>query len=157
AELFSRYFQAKTYCLCDIFSAAPPVTFSEIPEEDLFKSVVEQEELVLSCEVSRADGVVQWYKDGIEMQQSNKITIKAEGPYRRLKIISSGVEDSGEYVCDTADDSIFFHLTITVIKTYLCLFFLVRAAYISSSCCSFNTSVGGKGTVRTSGCCWHLL
>ncbi|XP_065818094.1 obscurin-like protein 1 isoform X6 [Labrus bergylta] len=183
---------------------APPVTFSEIPEEDLFKSVVEQEELVLSCEVSRADGVVQWYKDGIEMQQSNKITIKAEGtqwnltihqaqlsdtgtyscragdnvllfkvnvreppvmitypkedvhldrhvpeeiilscelsrqngavswykdgqklqeseniklkvegPYRRLKIISSGVEDSGEYVCDTADDSIFFHLTIT--------------------------------------------
>ncbi|XP_060909825.1 obscurin isoform X5 [Labrus mixtus] len=183
---------------------APPVTFSEIPEEDLFKSVVEQEELVLSCEVSRADGVVQWYKDGIEMQQSNNITIKAEGtqwnltihqaqlsdtgtyscragdnvllfkvnvreppvmitypkedvhldrhvpeeiilscelsrqngavswykdgqklqeseniklkvegPYRRLKIISSGVEDSGEYVCDTADDSIFFHLTIT--------------------------------------------
>ncbi|XP_035532989.1 obscurin isoform X19 [Morone saxatilis] len=183
---------------------APPVTFADIPEEDLFKSVVEQEELVLSCEVSRADGVVQWYKDGAEMQQSNNITMQAEdtkrnltihsaqlsdtgtytcragdnvlmfkvkireppvmiiypkedvhlerhvpeeiilscelsrpngfvswykdgqklqdseniklkieGPYRRLKIISSGVEDSGEYVCDTADDSIFFHLIIT--------------------------------------------
>ncbi|XP_067459175.1 obscurin-like protein 1 isoform X14 [Thunnus thynnus] len=183
---------------------APPVTFADIPEEDLFKSVVEQEQLALSCEVTRADGVVQWYKDGTEIQPSNNITIQAEdtqrnltihsaelsdsgtytcragdnilmfkvnireppvmiiypkedvhldrhvpeeiilscelsrpngvvswykdgqklqeseniklkieGPYRRLKIISSGVEDSGEYVCDTADDSIFFNLSIT--------------------------------------------
>ncbi|XP_044072892.1 obscurin isoform X3 [Siniperca chuatsi] len=183
---------------------APPVTFADIPEEDLFKSVVEQEQLVLSCEVSRADGVVQWYKDGTEMQPRNNITMQAEGtkrnltihsaqlsdtgtytcragdnvlmfkvnireppvmiiypkedvhldrhvpeeiilscelsrpngfvswykdgqklqeseniklkiegPYRRLKILSCGVEDSGEYVCDTADDSIFFHLSIT--------------------------------------------
>ncbi|XP_056280898.1 obscurin-like protein 1 isoform X10 [Pseudoliparis swirei] len=183
---------------------APPVTFADIPEEDLFKSVVEQEQFVLSCEVSRADGVVQWYKDGIEMQpcdnmttqaegtkrhlavhsaqlsdtgtytcragdnvlmykvnireppvliiypkedvnldrlvpeeiilscelsrpngvvgwykdgqklqESENIKLKIEGPYRRLKIISSGVEDSGEYVCDTADASIFFHLGIT--------------------------------------------
>uniref|UniRef100_A0A3B4YED4 Obscurin-like protein 1 n=1 Tax=Seriola lalandi dorsalis TaxID=1841481 RepID=A0A3B4YED4_SERLL len=179
---------------------APPVTFADIPEEDLFKSVVEKEQLVLSCEVSRTDGLVQWYKDGTEMQPSNNITMQAEdtkrnltihsaqlsntgtytcragdnilifkvtirppvmiiypkedvhldrhvpdeiilscelsrpngvvswykdgqklqeseniklkieGPYRRLKILSSGVEDSGEYVCDTADDSIFFHL-----------------------------------------------
>ncbi|XP_070832769.1 obscurin-like protein 1 [Chaetodon trifascialis] len=183
---------------------APPVTFADIPEEDLFKSVVEQEQLVLSSEVSRVDGVVQWYKDGIEMHPSKNITmqaegtkriltvhsaqlsdtgtytcragdnvlmfkvnireppvmiifpkedvhlerhvpeeiilscelsrpngvvswykdgqklqdsenikLKAEGPYRRLKILLSGVEDSGEYVCDTADDSIFFHLSIT--------------------------------------------
>ncbi|KAE8299625.1 Obscurin-like protein 1 [Larimichthys crocea] len=187
-----------------LYIQVPPVTFADIPEEDLFKSVVEQEELVLSCEVSRADGVVQWYKDGTEMQPSNSITMQAEdtkrnltihstqlsdtgtytcrtgdnillfkvnireppvmiiypkedvhlerhvpeeiilscelsrpngivswykdgqklqeseniklkieGPYRRLKILSSGVEDSGEYVCDTADDSIFFHLSIT--------------------------------------------
>ncbi|XP_071377482.1 obscurin-like protein 1 [Centroberyx affinis] len=183
---------------------APPVTFANIPEEDLFKSVVEQDQLVLSCEVSRAEAIVQWYMDGVEMQSSNNITIeedgttriltihsaqlsdtgtytcragdsalmfkvnireppvtivypkedvhldrhvpeeiilscelsrpngvvswykdgqklqeseniklKIEGPYRRLKILCSGVEDSGEYVCDTADDSIFFHLSIT--------------------------------------------
>ncbi|XP_078118989.1 obscurin-like protein 1 [Sander vitreus] len=183
---------------------APPVTFVDIPEEDLFKSVVEKEQLVLSCEVSRTDGVVQWYKDGTEVQPCNNITMQAEGttrnltvhsaqlsdtgtytcragdnvlmykvnireppvviiypkedvhldrhvpeeiilscelsrpngvvswykdgqklqeseniklkiegPYRRLKIISSGVEDSGEYICDTADASIFFHLSIT--------------------------------------------
>ncbi|KAM6955926.1 obscurin isoform 4-T4 [Lycodopsis pacificus] len=184
--------------------AVPPVTFADIREEDLFKSVAEREQFVLSCEVSRADGVVQWYKDGTEMQPCNNITMQAdgtkrnltvnsaqlsntgtytcragdnilmykvnireppvliiypkedvhldrhvpeeiilscelsrpnglvswfkdgqklqeseniklkiEGPYRRLKIVSSGVEDSGEYVCDTADASIFFHLSIT--------------------------------------------
>ncbi|XP_021180736.2 obscurin isoform X4 [Fundulus heteroclitus] len=184
--------------------AAPPVTFAEVPEKDLFRSAVEQEQLVLSCEVSRADGVVQWYKDGTEIQPSNNVVmeaegaernliinsaqlsdtgtytcrtgdnilifkvnireppvmivypkedvhldrhvpeeiilscelsrpngvvgwfkdgqklqesenikLKSEGPYRRLKILSSRVEDSGEYVCDTADDSIFFHLNIT--------------------------------------------
>ncbi|KAM3607071.1 uncharacterized protein V6R79_001471 [Siganus canaliculatus] len=184
--------------------AAPPLTFNDIPEEDLFKSAVQQEELVLSCEVSRADGTVQWYKDGTEikssknismqaegttrnltihsaqlsdigaytcragdnvlmfkvnireppltiiypkedvhlerhvpeeiilscelsrpnggvtwfkdgqkLQDSENIKLKTEGPYRRLKILSSRVEDSGEYVCDTADDSIFFHLSIT--------------------------------------------
>uniref|UniRef100_A0A3B3DV51 Obscurin-like protein 1 n=1 Tax=Oryzias melastigma TaxID=30732 RepID=A0A3B3DV51_ORYME len=181
----------------------PPVTFADVPEKDLFQSVVEQEQLTLSCEVSRADGVVQWYKDGAEIQTSNNITVQAEsikrsltinsarlsdtgtytcragdsilsfkvnvrppvmiiypkedvhldrhvpeeiilscelsrpngvvswfkdgqklqeseniklkveGPYRRLKILSSRVEDSGEYVCDANDDSIFFHLGIT--------------------------------------------
>ncbi|XP_078795454.1 obscurin isoform X12 [Oryzias latipes] len=184
--------------------AAPPVTFADIQEKDLFQSVVEQEQLTLSCEVSRADGVVHWYKDGAEIQTSNNVTLQAEsikrsltinsarisdtgtytcragdsilsfkvnvreppvmivypkedvhldrhvpeeiilscelsrvngvaswfkdgqklqeseniklkveGPYRRLKILSSRVEDSGEYVCDANDDSIFFHLSIT--------------------------------------------
>uniref|UniRef100_A0A8C7Z2H1 Obscurin-like protein 1 n=1 Tax=Oryzias sinensis TaxID=183150 RepID=A0A8C7Z2H1_9TELE len=183
---------------------APPVTFADIQEKDLFQSVVEQEQLTLSCEVSRADGVVHWYKDGAEIQTSNNVTLQAEsikrsltinsarisdtgtytcragdsilsfkvnvreppvmivypkedvhldrhvpeeiilscelsrvngvaiwfkdgqklqeseniklkveGPYRRLKILSSRVEDSGEYVCDANDDSIFFHLSIT--------------------------------------------
>uniref|UniRef100_M3ZYD9 Obscurin-like protein 1 n=1 Tax=Xiphophorus maculatus TaxID=8083 RepID=M3ZYD9_XIPMA len=182
---------------------APPVTFTDIPEKDLFRTAVEQEQLILSCEVSRTDGVVQWYKDGTEiqpsinvsmeaegakrnliinsaklsdtgaytcrtgdnilifkvnirppvmivypkedvhldrhvpeeiilscelsrpngavgwfkdgqkLQESENIKLKYEGPYRRLKILSSRVEDSGEYVCDTADDSIFFHLNIT--------------------------------------------
>uniref|UniRef100_A0A8C3A796 Obscurin-like protein 1 n=1 Tax=Cyclopterus lumpus TaxID=8103 RepID=A0A8C3A796_CYCLU len=67
----------------------------------------------LFCELSRPNGVVSWYKDGQKLQESENIKLKIEGPYRRLKIISSGVDDSGEYVCDTADASIFFHLVIT--------------------------------------------
>ncbi|XP_025999648.1 obscurin-like protein 1 isoform X16 [Astatotilapia calliptera] len=90
----------------------PPVTII-YPKEDVHLDRHVPDEIILSCELSRASGVVSWYKDGQKLQESENIKLKVEGPYRRLKILSSGVEDSGEYVCDTADDSIFFHLNIT--------------------------------------------
>ncbi|XP_029968646.1 obscurin-like protein 1 [Salarias fasciatus] len=90
----------------------PPVMII-YPKEDVHLDRHVPEEIILSCELSRPNGVVSWYKDGQKLQESENIKLKIEGPYRRLKIISSGVEDSGEYVCDTADDSIFFHLSIT--------------------------------------------
>lgn len=83
------------------------------PKEDVHLERHVPEEIILSCELSRPNGIVSWYKDGQKLQESENIKLKIEGPYRRLKILSSGVEDSGEYVCDTADDSIFFHLSIT--------------------------------------------
>uniref|UniRef100_A0A3Q2X5X7 Obscurin-like protein 1 n=1 Tax=Haplochromis burtoni TaxID=8153 RepID=A0A3Q2X5X7_HAPBU len=92
----------------------PPVTII-YPKEDVHLDRHVPDEIILSCELSRASGVVSWYKDGQKLQESENIKLKVEGPYRRLKILSSGVEDSGEYVCDTADDSIFFHLNITKI------------------------------------------
>lgn len=93
-------------------SKEPPVMII-YPKEDVHLDRHVPEEIILSCELSRPNGVVSWYKDGQKLQESENIKLKIEGPYRRLKILSSGVEDSGEYVCDTADDSIFFHLSIT--------------------------------------------
>lgn len=83
------------------------------PKEDVHLDRHVPEEIILSCELSRPNSAVSWYKDGQKLQESENIKMKIEGPYRRLKILSSRVEDSGEYVCDTADDSIFFHLSIT--------------------------------------------
>lgn len=93
-------------------SAAPPVTFADIAEEDLFKSVVEQEELLLSCEVSRADGVVQWYKDGTELQEGHNTTIQAEGTKRNLRIHSAPLSGTGTYTCRTGDNVIIFKVNI---------------------------------------------
>ncbi|XP_068615824.1 obscurin-like protein 1, partial [Brachionichthys hirsutus] len=90
----------------------PPVMIV-YPKEDVHLERHVPEEIILSCELSRHNGAISWYKDGQKLQESENIKLKVEGPYRRLKILSSGVEDSGEYVCDTADDSIFFHLSIT--------------------------------------------
>ncbi|XP_067371933.1 obscurin isoform X1 [Channa argus] len=90
----------------------PPVMII-YPKEDVHLDRHVPEEIILSCELSRPNGAVSWYKDGQKLQESENIKLKIEGPYRRLKILSGGVEDSGEYVCDTADDSIFFHLSIT--------------------------------------------
>ncbi|XP_034042541.1 obscurin-like protein 1 [Thalassophryne amazonica] len=89
----------------------PPVMII-YPKEDVHLDRHVPEEIILSCELSRPNGLVNWYKDGQKLQESENIKLKVEGPYRRLKIVNSGVEDSGEYVCDTADDSIFFHLNI---------------------------------------------
>ncbi|KAJ8403432.1 hypothetical protein AAFF_G00352040 [Aldrovandia affinis] len=90
----------------------PPVMIV-YPKEDVHLDRHVSEEVVLSCELSRSNGTVHWYKDGQKLQESQNIKLKSEGPYRRLKILHGGTEDSGEYVCDTADDSIFFQLNIT--------------------------------------------
>nr|XP_021334755.1 obscurin-like protein 1 isoform X8 [Danio rerio] len=89
----------------------PPVMIV-YPKEDVHLDRHVPEEIVLSCELSRPNGKVTWFKDGQKLQESENIKLKTEGPYRRLKILHSGIEDSGEYVCDTADDSIFFNLNI---------------------------------------------
>ncbi|XP_026861476.2 obscurin-like protein 1 isoform X4 [Electrophorus electricus] len=89
----------------------PPLTIV-YPKEDVHLDRHVPEEIVLSCELSRSNGKVSWFKDGQKLKESKNIKLKTEGPYRRLKILHSRVEDSGEYVCDTADDSKFFHLSI---------------------------------------------
>ncbi|XP_015242825.1 PREDICTED: obscurin-like isoform X10 [Cyprinodon variegatus] len=91
---------------------APPVTFADVPEKDLFRSAVEQEQLVLSCEISRTDGVVQWYKDGAEIQQGSNIRMEAEGAKRNLIISAAQLSDSGTYTCRTGDSILIFKVTI---------------------------------------------
>lgn len=100
-----------TYCI----PPEPPVKIV-YPKEDVHLDRHVPEEIVLSCELSRPNASVTWFKDGQKLQDSENIKLKTEGPYRRLKILRSGVEDSGEYVCDTADDRIFFQLNITGIQ-----------------------------------------
>nr|XP_015214694.1 PREDICTED: obscurin-like protein 1 isoform X4 [Lepisosteus oculatus] len=90
----------------------PPVTIVH-PREDVHLERHVSEEIVLSCELSRSNSTVHWYKDGQELQETQNIKFKSEGPYRRLVILNSSTEDTGEYVCDTADDSIFFQVTVT--------------------------------------------
>uniref|UniRef100_A0AAY4BK51 Obscurin-like protein 1 n=1 Tax=Denticeps clupeoides TaxID=299321 RepID=A0AAY4BK51_9TELE len=92
---------------------AEPPAMIVYPKEDVHLDRYVPEEIVLSCELSRPNGSVNWYKDGQKLQESENIKLKLEGPYRRLKILKSATEDSGEYVCDTAVDSRFFHLNVT--------------------------------------------
>uniref|UniRef100_A0AAY4BK29 Obscurin-like protein 1 n=1 Tax=Denticeps clupeoides TaxID=299321 RepID=A0AAY4BK29_9TELE len=95
-----------------MFKVNPPAMIV-YPKEDVHLDRYVPEEIVLSCELSRPNGSVNWYKDGQKLQESENIKLKLEGPYRRLKILKSATEDSGEYVCDTAVDSRFFHLNVT--------------------------------------------
>lgn len=73
---------------------------------------MEQERLVLSCEVSRADGVVQWYKDGTEIQPSNNVTMQAEDTNRSLTVHSAQLSDTGTYTCRAGDNVLMFKVNI---------------------------------------------
>ncbi|TRY90337.1 hypothetical protein DNTS_015230 [Danionella cerebrum] len=90
----------------------PPITIVE-PKDDVHMEHYVSEEIVLNCELSRSNGVAQWFKDGLKLQESDGVQLIAEGPYRRVIIPCASKRDSGEYVCDTGGDSVFFQLFVT--------------------------------------------
>lgn len=80
------------------------------PEVDV--CILSSERLVLSCEISKADAEVCWYRDGMEVEENDNLILEDDGTYRRLKIPCATIDDSAEYVCETADDSITFWVKI---------------------------------------------
>ncbi|XP_076011355.1 obscurin-like protein 1a [Genypterus blacodes] len=90
----------------------PPVQFSPVPEEDLHKSSMELDPVVLHCKVSRDDAEVVWYKDGVEIQPSDNITLQVEGTMRRLIIRSAETTDAGSYTCRAENNSIAFTVNV---------------------------------------------
>lgn len=74
---------------------------------------------MLSCEISRANASVRWYRNGLEVEENSNLILEVDGVYRRLIIPETTVSDSAEYACDTVDDSVTFFVNIagTVIDT----------------------------------------
>uniref|UniRef100_UPI00398F0F38 obscurin-like protein 1a isoform X2 n=1 Tax=Pristiophorus japonicus TaxID=55135 RepID=UPI00398F0F38 len=70
------------------------------------------ERIALTCELSRPNAQVKWYKNGLEVEGSANVTMESLGVHRSLIVQSAGTEDSGEYVCDAGDDSIFYDITV---------------------------------------------
>ncbi|XP_069554256.1 obscurin-like protein 1a [Brachyistius frenatus] len=92
--------------------AGPPVEFSPVPDDELHKSSMELDPVVLLCHVSRDDAEVVWYKDGCEIQPSDNITLQAEGTMRRLIIRSAETSDAGSYTCQAGNNSMEFTVNV---------------------------------------------
>ncbi|KAM8934021.1 LOW QUALITY PROTEIN: obscurin-like protein 1 [Pelodytes ibericus] len=90
----------------------PPVKIVN-PSDDTEHTCVSGESVELSCEVSRETAPVRWYRDGVEVQESEGVRLETEGKHRRLIIDAAKAQDSGEYVCDTGDDSVFYSVIVT--------------------------------------------
>lgn len=82
------------------------------PKDDVVMESYVSEDIHLQCELSRSSGKVRWFKDGQLVEESTNLQLISEGPYRRLSIPTSTVNDGGEYVCETDGDSVFFQLTV---------------------------------------------
>ncbi|XP_060923370.1 obscurin-like protein 1a [Limanda limanda] len=92
--------------------AGPPVQFGPVPQEELHKSSMELDPVVLLCHVSREDADVKWYKDGHEIVPGDNITLQIEGTVRRLIIRSADTSDAGRYTCQAGDNSMEFTVNV---------------------------------------------
>lgn len=106
-------------CEIDDESASFTVTVTEPPvriihpQDEVTLVAVSLECVVLTCELSREDAPVHWYKDGLEVEESEALVLESDGPRRRLVLPAAQPEDGGEFVCDAGDDSAFFTVTVT--------------------------------------------
>ncbi|KAI1899478.1 hypothetical protein AGOR_G00062210 [Albula goreensis] len=90
----------------------PPVNIlkkSELKKEQQF---MVSDDIVLECELSRANGIIQWYKDGQKIEESEHICMEEEGAFRSLVILGAELSDAGEYTCDSKDDNIIFNVKV---------------------------------------------
>ncbi|XP_010078143.1 PREDICTED: obscurin, partial [Pterocles gutturalis] len=74
---------------------------TEITKQLEDKTSAAGQDISLSCEFSKPDVSVRWYKDGKAIRKSQKYDLHQEGTRAILTIHDSTVKDSGEYTCET--------------------------------------------------------
>ncbi|KAJ8337405.1 hypothetical protein SKAU_G00386250 [Synaphobranchus kaupii] len=74
--------------------------------------VQESENIILATELVSESTTVRWFRDGVELKESNKYEIKKESLSRTLVVKSAEVKDSGTYSCQTADDNLEFKVEV---------------------------------------------
>ncbi|KAG7271277.1 hypothetical protein CRUP_003229 [Coryphaenoides rupestris] len=95
------------------------VKVTEAPVRILKKSELRRElqftvsdDIVLECELSCANAVTRWHKDGRRVEDDERFCQEEEGAFRSLVILGAELADSGEYLLDVADDTITFLVTV---------------------------------------------
>ncbi|XP_072197962.1 obscurin-like protein 1 [Excalfactoria chinensis] len=67
----------------------------------------------LRCKLSVPDAAVRWFKDGLEVDETDNLQLLADGAWRCLLIPRSSAEDTGEYICESKDESVSFDVKVT--------------------------------------------
>lgn len=81
-----------------LFSSERPVDITK-PLED--QQAMLGEDVVLSCELSKAGTPVRWLKDGKAIRKSQKYDLLSEGTRAMLVVRGALLKDSGKYTCET--------------------------------------------------------
>ncbi|XP_061861152.1 obscurin-like protein 1 [Colius striatus] len=91
----------------------PPVRILQPVQRSLELRVQAPGSLELRCELSVQDAPVHWFKDGLEVDETNNLLLLAEGAWRCLLIPSSSAEDTGEYICESKDEAVSFDVKVS--------------------------------------------
>ncbi|KAM9548631.1 obscurin-like protein 1 isoform 7-T7 [Guaruba guarouba] len=101
------------------------VTVTEAPvrivssNEEAPHAYVAGQRVELWCQLSRPAAAVHWYKDGEEVEASENLVLKQEGPLCRLVLPSARPQDTGEFVCDAGGDSVFYTVTVAAPQVHI--------------------------------------
>lgn len=69
-----------------------------------YQEMLAGEDLILACELSRANAPVQWYCNDTLLTSDSRTYIESYGTLRKIIISNVQPSDSGKYVCDAVDD-----------------------------------------------------
>ncbi len=86
-----------------------PVTFT-VPLQD--KECEVDNEVTLTCELSKPNQKVKWLKDGKVIRPDKKTKITADGKVHTLTIPKSALDDMAEYTVKLGDDTTSGKLTV---------------------------------------------
>ena len=82
----------------------PPVTIVGNSNDPDYQEMVAGEDLILACEVSRANAPVQWYCNDKLLACDPRTHIESYGTLRKIIISNVQPSDSGKYLCDAVGD-----------------------------------------------------
>ena len=63
------------------------------------KATVGEEKAVFEIELSKGDAITKWFKNGSEIELSDRVQAKIDGKKQRLEITNVSTTDAGEYSC----------------------------------------------------------
>ncbi|XP_074001811.1 obscurin-like protein 1 [Numenius arquata] len=96
-----------------ILVAEPPVRILHPPQRSLELPVQAPGRVELRCQVSVPDAPVRWFKDGLEVDETDNLLLLEEGAWRCLLIPRSSAEDTGEYICESKDEAVSFDVKVS--------------------------------------------
>lgn len=104
---------SRSHTLTSTSPAEPPVRILQPLQRSLELLVQTLERVELRCELSVPGAPVRWFKDGLEVDETDNLLLVVEGAWRCLFIPSSSVEDTGEYICESKDEAISFDVKVS--------------------------------------------
>ncbi|XP_035187069.1 obscurin-like protein 1 isoform X4 [Oxyura jamaicensis] len=96
-----------------IMVAEPRVRILHPAQRSLELPVLAPGRVELRCELSVPAAPVRWFKDGLEVDESDNLRLLAEGAWRCLLIPRSSAEDTGEYICESKDEAVSFDVKVS--------------------------------------------
>ncbi|NWY59432.1 OBSL1 protein, partial [Chionis minor] len=93
--------------------AEPPVRILHPPQRSLELPVQAPGRVELRCHLSVRDAPVRWFKDGLEVDETDNLLLLVEGAWRCLLIPRSSAEDTGEYICESKDEAVSFDVKVS--------------------------------------------